>query len=90
MLLEAVSFSHDKASAYTPVVDLLSRYFQRLKLERIEAAKRFSPFAMMHDLSSYDELPLGHPVKPGRSFLLEDGCAYLVEPTSKARKLRRP
>src|SRR5215470_10156295 len=27
MLLEAVSFSHDKASAYIPVVDLLSRYF---------------------------------------------------------------
>jgi class 3 adenylate cyclase/tetratricopeptide (TPR) repeat protein len=27
MLLEAVSFSHDKASAYLPVVDLLSRYF---------------------------------------------------------------
>src|SRR6516162_5193853 len=27
MLLEAVSFSHDKASAYTPVVDLLGRYF---------------------------------------------------------------
>src|SRR5215472_14319524 len=26
-LLEAVSFSHDKASAYMPVVDLLSRYF---------------------------------------------------------------
>jgi predicted ATPase len=25
--LEAVSFSHDKASAYAPVVDLLSRYF---------------------------------------------------------------
>ena len=27
MLLEAVSFSHDKASAYMPVVDLLGRYF---------------------------------------------------------------
>jgi class 3 adenylate cyclase/tetratricopeptide (TPR) repeat protein len=27
MLLEAVSFSHDKASASMPVVDLLSRYF---------------------------------------------------------------
>src|SRR5262249_56055400 len=27
MLLEAVSFSHDKASAYMPVVDLFSRYF---------------------------------------------------------------
>ena len=27
MLLEAVSFSHDKATAYVPVVDLLSRYF---------------------------------------------------------------
>jgi class 3 adenylate cyclase/tetratricopeptide (TPR) repeat protein len=27
MLLETVSFSHDKASAYMPVVDLLSRYF---------------------------------------------------------------
>src|SRR5215813_12407781 len=27
MLLEAVSFAHDKASAYMPVVDLLSRYF---------------------------------------------------------------
>jgi predicted ATPase len=27
MLLEAMSFSHDKASAYMPVVDLLSRYF---------------------------------------------------------------
>jgi predicted ATPase len=27
MLLEAVSFSHDKASAYVPVVDLLNRYF---------------------------------------------------------------
>jgi len=26
-LLEAVSFSHDKATAYMPVVDLLSRYF---------------------------------------------------------------
>jgi predicted ATPase len=27
MLLEAVSFSHDKATAYVPVVDLLSQYF---------------------------------------------------------------
>jgi class 3 adenylate cyclase/tetratricopeptide (TPR) repeat protein len=27
MLLETVSFSHDQASAYVPVVDLLSRYF---------------------------------------------------------------
>jgi class 3 adenylate cyclase/tetratricopeptide (TPR) repeat protein len=27
MLLEGVSFSHDKATAYMPVVDLLSRYF---------------------------------------------------------------
>jgi class 3 adenylate cyclase/tetratricopeptide (TPR) repeat protein len=27
LLLEAVSFSHDKATAYMPVVDLLSRYF---------------------------------------------------------------
>jgi predicted ATPase/class 3 adenylate cyclase len=27
MLLEAVSLSHDKASAYMPVVDLLTRYF---------------------------------------------------------------
>src|SRR5262249_4089921 len=27
MLLEAVSFSHDKATAYVPVVDLLSLYF---------------------------------------------------------------
>ena len=27
MLLEAVSFLHDKATAYMPVVDLLSRYF---------------------------------------------------------------
>src|SRR5262245_37219147 len=27
MMLEAVSFSHDKASAYVPVVDLLIRYF---------------------------------------------------------------
>src|SRR5262249_10104993 len=27
MVLEAVSFSHDKATAYVPVVDLLSRYF---------------------------------------------------------------
>jgi class 3 adenylate cyclase/tetratricopeptide (TPR) repeat protein len=27
MLLEAVSFSHDKATAYMPVVDLLTRYF---------------------------------------------------------------
>src|SRR5215468_5721533 len=27
MLLDAVSFSHDKASAYIPVVDLLTRYF---------------------------------------------------------------
>ena len=31
---------------------------QRLKLERIQAAKRFSPFAMMDDLSSYDDLSL--------------------------------
>src|SRR6516162_10089093 len=27
MLMEAVSFSHDKTSTYVPVVDLLSRYF---------------------------------------------------------------
>jgi class 3 adenylate cyclase len=27
MLLEAVSFSHDKATAYVPVVDLLSQYY---------------------------------------------------------------
>lgn len=29
---------------------------QRLRLERIQAAKRFSPFAMIDDLSSYDDL----------------------------------
>jgi hypothetical protein len=32
-------------------------------LERIEAAKRFSPFAIMDDLSSYDDLSLEKPVK---------------------------
>jgi hypothetical protein len=36
---------------------------QRLKLQRIEAAKRFSPFAMMDDLSSYDGLSLETPAK---------------------------
>ena len=36
---------------------------KRLKLERIQAAKRFSPFAMIDDLSYYDDLSLEHPVK---------------------------
>ena len=36
---------------------------QRLRLERIQAAKRFSPFAMIDDLSSYDDLSLEHPSK---------------------------
>jgi hypothetical protein len=36
---------------------------QRLKLERIQAAKRFSPFALLDDLPSYDHLSLEHPVK---------------------------
>jgi hypothetical protein len=34
---------------------------QRLRLERVQPAKRFSPFAMMDDLSAYDDLSLGHP-----------------------------
>ena len=62
---------------------------QRLKLERIQAAKRFSPFAMMDDLPRYDDLSLGHPVKPRRPFVLEDDCTHLVE-TTKARKRRPP
>jgi hypothetical protein len=36
---------------------------QRLNLERIQAAKRFSPFAMMVGLSAYDDLSLEQPVK---------------------------
>ena len=36
---------------------------QRLRLERIQAAKRFSPFAMIDDLSSYNDLFLAHPSK---------------------------
>ena len=40
---------------------------QRLRLERIEAAKRFSPFAMLDDLPLYDDLSVEHPVKVRRS-----------------------
>jgi len=65
------------------------KHEQRLKLERIQAAKRFSPFAMMDDLPRYDDLSLGHPVKPRRPFVLEDDCTHLVE-TTKARKRRPP
>jgi len=36
---------------------------QRLRLERIQAPKRFSPLAMIDDLSSYDDLSLEHPSK---------------------------
>jgi len=41
---------------------------QRLRLERIEAAKRFSRFAMLDDLPHYDDLSVvEHPVKVRRS-----------------------
>jgi hypothetical protein len=36
---------------------------QRLRLARIQAAKRFSPFAIIDELSSYDGLSLEHPSK---------------------------
>jgi len=54
----------------------------------IAAAKRFSPFALLDDLSSYDHLSLEHPVKARWS--KKPGRALMASTKAGTRKRPRP